>query len=128
MQRYYTPSAPKVFMYAIGVMLLFLLMAYLSRNLYRTHNPGSFNSARAVERKKAREDLQKASGEALKSAGWANEAKGIVRLPIDRAMEITVQQYQNPAGARSNLVERVRKANVPPPAAPAAPQQPSEFE
>lgn len=125
MPRYYTPSAPKVFMYAVGILLLFLVMAYFSRNLYRGNNPGSFNAARAIERKKAREDLQKTTAEALAKVGWADSNRGLVRLPINVAMDLTVRDYQNPASARSNLVERVRKANVP---APAAPQKPSEFE
>jgi hypothetical protein len=125
MPRYYTPSAPKVFFYAVGILILFLLLACLSRNLYLSHNPGSFNSARAAERKKARADLHKASVEAQTTAGWVDQAKGLVRLPIARAMELTVQAYQNPAAAHSNLVARVRQANVPP---PKAPEKPNAFE
>jgi hypothetical protein len=38
-----------------------------------------------------------------------------VRLPIADAMKIIERSWQNPAAARSNLLERVAKANPPPP-------------
>jgi len=54
-----------------------------------------------------------------------NKDKGIVRLPIQRAVELTLQEWQNPAAARSNLISRVDKATAVP---PKAPEKPNPFE
>jgi hypothetical protein len=54
-----------------------------------------------------------------------DKTKGFVRLPIDRAMELTVEEYKNPAAARTNLVARADKAGAP---APKPPEAPSKFE
>ena len=44
-------------------------------------------------------------------AGGGNRC--IVRIPIARAMQMTVEAYQNPAQARSNLIARAQKAAEP---------------
>jgi len=113
MSKYNTPSGFKVVTYGIAIFLAFLIMGYLVRRMQRLHDPGRVNSARAVERIKARENLATNSLEALTKAGWADQPKGLVRLPIDRAMELTVQAYQNPDAARSNWVARSQKAQQP---------------
>ena len=39
-----------------------------------------------------------------------------MRIPIDRAVELSLKLWQDPAAARSNLIARVEKATaVPPP-------------
>lgn len=124
MTNYYTPSGPKLTIYGIVILACFLVMAYLVRGMYEEHNPGPVNQARAEERAKARQELAASSSEALSKPAWADQARGLVRLPIERAMELTVQNY-NSGFARSNLTQRVEKATAP---LPAAPEQPSEFE
>ena len=47
-----------------------------------------------------------------------HKGKGIVRLPVQRAVELTLQEWQNPGAARSNLISRVEKATALPPAKP----------
>jgi hypothetical protein len=61
----------------------------------------------------------------LNQVAWIDQARGIVRLPIDTAMELTVQAWQNPAQARADLIEREKKATAP---APVTPAKPSAFE
>jgi hypothetical protein len=47
---------------------------------------------------------------------WQNQQMEIVRLPIQRAMELTVQEWQDPLAARSNLLQRAAIIlAVPPP-------------
>jgi hypothetical protein len=43
-----------------------------------------------------------------------------VRLPIETAMQLAAQQWQNPAAARADLIARAEKA-APLPKAPAKP-------
>ena len=61
----------------------------------------------------------------LNNPGWVDKQRGIVRLPIDTALQITVEEWQNPAQARADLLARSKKATAP---APVAPAQPSQFE
>jgi hypothetical protein len=88
-------------------------MFYVVRGMYRENNPGRVNSARAAERTKARQELNEKASAALQQGGVIDAAKGLVRLPIARAMEMTVQAYQDPAAAHSNLVARAQKAAAP---------------
>jgi hypothetical protein len=93
--------------------------------MYRYTHPAPITQNRIAERKKALAEIRSAEAESLNHYGWVDQAKGIVRLPIDRAMELMLQEYQNPAAARSNLVARADKASAPP---PKAPEQPSKYE
>ncbi len=61
----------------------------------------------------------------LNHAGWVDQQRGIVRLPIEDAMQIAVQDWKNPAQARSDLLSRQENASKP---APAAPAKPNPFE
>jgi hypothetical protein len=54
----------------------------------------------------------------LNSAGWIDRQRGIVRLPIDTAMQMAAQQWQNPSQARADLIARAQKATAPVPKAP----------
>jgi hypothetical protein len=57
----------------------------------------------------------------LNNAGWVDQGRGIVRLPIETAIQMTAQAWQNPASARADLIARAQKAAAPAPkAAPKA--------
>jgi hypothetical protein len=85
----------------------------------------AIDADRAEVRAKALADIRAAEDKALHQAGWIDENRGRLRLPIDLAMQITEREWQNPAAARSNLTARVEKAAGP---APPAPAKPSPFE
>ena len=61
----------------------------------------------------------------LNQVAWVDQARGIVRLPIDTAIQLTVQAWQDPAQARADLIAREKKATAP---APVVPPKPSAFE
>lgn len=87
--------------------------------------PPALTAERAALRAKNLAELRAAEKEASENYGWIDPSKGIVRLPLNRAVELTVAAWQNPAQARADLIERVEKATfVPPP----PPEKPSEFE
>jgi len=87
--------------------------------------PVDLTAERAAERAKNLAELRAAEKAVVDSYGWVDASKGVVQLPIQRAMELTVLAWQDPAQARADLNERVEKATyVPPP----PPEQPSEFE
>lgn len=102
----------------LGALGALLTMAILVGIMVRYTRPEDLNAKRAAERAKALAELNAQNEEALSTYGWADQAKGLVRLPIRRAMDLTVKQWQEPAAARSNLISRVEKASVPPPPPP----------
>jgi hypothetical protein len=61
----------------------------------------------------------------LNQVAWIDQARGIVRLPIDTAIQLTLQAWQDPAEARADLIAREKKATAP---APVTPPKPSAFE
>ncbi|HEY1663091.1 MAG TPA: hypothetical protein VGI03_11790 [Verrucomicrobiae bacterium] len=61
----------------------------------------------------------------LNHPGWVDKQRGIVRLPIDMALQMSVEQWQNPAQARAELLARSQKATAP---LPKVAPKPSIFE
>lgn len=115
----------KIAVYSVAVLGSFLIMAALVNIMQSKTSSAALGAERAEERRKNLITVRAESEQALKNYAWQDQAKGLVRLPVDRAMEITLQEWQNPQAARSNLIARVEKATAP---APKAPEKPSEFE
>jgi len=107
--------------WGLGILGTLLLMAGLVAALYRFALPEPIAAARALERAKFLADQKAAEAKALTEYAWQDPAKEIVRLPLPRALELTLQEWQNPAAARTNLIARVEKAMAVPPPPPAAP-------
>jgi hypothetical protein len=107
---------------ALGACLIFVALVWTTRQYTR---PAPLGADRKAERAKALAELRAAETEALNSAAWMDQPKGIVRLPIAEAMKLAEREWQNPAQARSNLIARVEKATALP---PKAPEKPSQFE
>ena len=101
----------------LGASLLVALLVVLMRHYLQTPPP---NAARAAVRAKTLADLRAAEHDAMTSAGWLDQGKGIVRLKVDDAV-MMVTQWRDPAIVRSNLLVRVDKANPPPPPPPKNP-------
>src|SRR3569833_3107033 len=99
---YNTPGAFKLTVYGIVILASFLVLFYLVRGMYRDNNPGPSNKARAEERMKTRIAITEKANADLAMTGWMDKAKGIARLPITRAMQMTVEGYKNPEAWHSN--------------------------
>ena len=113
---YNTPGGFKLTIYGIVIAMLFFALFYFTRNAYRhdyISRPGA--KERAAERLKARNEIREKTSVALNSGGVIDTNKGLMRIPIARAMEMTVKGYENQTGLRSNLVERAQKAAAPAP-------------
>jgi len=100
---------------------IFLIVAGLVWVMQYYTRPAPVNQARIAERQKYLAEIRAAEADALNHYGWVDPAKGLVRLPINRAMELLLEEWKNPAAAHSNMAARADKAYAPPPAAPAAP-------
>jgi len=112
---YNSPGAFKLTVYGVVIAACFFAMFYVVRSAYREYHPQPLNHARALERAKVRLDVTTKAISNLTTSGWVDQPKGIVRLPIDRAMKMTVEAYQNPEAAHSNLVERSKQSEKPAP-------------
>ena len=111
--------------YGLAVLGAFLIVGALVFAMQNYTKTEPLNANRAAERAKALGELRATEADAISSVAWIDQSKGLVRLRIEDAMKIVERNWQNPAAARSNLIERVEKATyVPPP----APPKPSAFE
>jgi hypothetical protein len=116
----------RVAAYTIAILGTFLVGAGLVWILNSIIRPEPVNTARTEERRKAQRELQAAATDQLTSYAFLDAGKGLVRLPVDRAMSLAVQKWQDPAAARTELLARFNRFNPPPP--PKQPEKPSEFE
>ncbi len=110
------------FVAVLGALLVVLALVAAMKHYTR---PAPLNQARVDERKKALAEIRAENERGLNTYEVTDAGKGLVRLRIDRAMELTVEAYKNPAAAHTELAARADKASAPP---PKAPEKPSQFE
>ena len=109
----------------VAIVATFLLMAFLVKQMADRLQPAPLGADRAAARAKDNADIRAAGSDALRNWGYVDQLKGVVRVPVEEAMKLTVQGYQKPADFRSNLVARVEKATAP---GPKPPEQKNEYE
>lgn len=100
------------FIGAVGTLLILGGLTWFI--LERTRPPG-VDVARAQLRAKTLAELRAENHAALTAYGWVDKTKGIVRLPIERAIALSLELGKDPAAARSNLLERLARATAKPP-------------
>jgi hypothetical protein len=80
----------------VGVVLLFALFGVIVVAVIGpTPRGDSYEQMRAQARAKKLKDAREEDSKALTSYAWIDKNKGTVRLPIDRAMELTVADLAN---------------------------------
>src|ERR1700687_94133 len=90
-----TQSAPP-FSTWVGVVLLFILFGAIVVAVIGPSPRGdTFEQTRAAGRGKKLKDARDEDAKALTTYAWVDKNKGTVRLPIDRAMELTVADLAN---------------------------------
>jgi len=98
----------------ISIVAAFLLMGFLVRQMVKLTRPPGVDVARAAARAKDNAEIRGAGVDAWRNWGLVDKEKGVVRMPIEEAMKVTVQGYKDPAGFRSNITMRLDKAFPPP--------------
>jgi hypothetical protein len=113
--------------YIIAALGTLLIVAVLVRVMIDYTRPAPPTEDRAQLRRKNLQDLRNANAEVLNTPNyvWQDQAKGVVRMPIKDAMELSLKLWQDRDAARSNLVARAEKAF---PVPPKVPEKPSPFE
>lgn len=116
-----TPErAPISFGAWLGVVLLFLFFGIFVLVLVAVAPHGdTYEAKRAEAREKKLNDARNAATQELNSYAWVDKGKGIARIPIDRAMQLTLSDLASKKPAPANPIET--PATAPAPAASPAP-------
>ena len=81
---------------AVGVLILVVMLVWLRDYFFRVRNDVVQEQVLSVPNPKLG-DLRAREAELFYSYGWVDQEKGIVRIPIERAMELTVQEARGQA-------------------------------
>jgi hypothetical protein len=119
-----TPPAPErapiSFGAWLGIVLLFLFFGIFVLVLVAaTPHGNNYEAKRAEAREKKLNDARNAATQELNSYAWVDKGKGIARIPIDRAMQLTLRDLASKKPAPANAIEA--PAQTPAPAASPAP-------
>ena len=116
-----TPErAPISFGAWLGIVLLFLFFGIFVLVLVSaTPHGNTYEAKRAEAREKKLNDARNAATRELTSYAWVDKGKGIARIPIDRAMQLTLRDLASKKPAPANPIEA--PAPTPAPAASPAP-------
>ena len=109
----------------VGFLLVCGLFAVLAVGVKWSQSVPEIDADRGAVRSQALADLRTAEDKALNTSAVIDAPRGIVRLPLEVAMKLAAQAWQNPAAARADLKARAEKAAA---ELPKAPEKPSAFE
>ena len=100
----------------LGIVCLFVLFGLIVLAVIGpSPRTGDYEETRAKKRMEKLKTLHEESQKELTTYAWVDKNKGVARIPIDRAMEVTV----------ADLAQK-KPAPAGPIATPAAPQQPAQ--
>ena len=103
--------APISFRAWLGVVLLFLFFGIFVLVLVAIAPHGNtYEAKRAEAREKKLNDARNAATQELNSYAWVDKGKGIARIPIDRAMELTLRDLASKKPAPANPIETPAQA------------------
>jgi hypothetical protein len=107
-----TPErAPISFGAWLGVVLLFLFFGLFVLVLVAIAPHGNnYEAKRAEAREKKLHDSRNAADQELNSYSWVDKGKAIARIPIDRAMELTLHDLASKKPAPANPIETPAQA------------------
>ena len=111
----------------LGIVCLFVLFGLIVLAVIGpSPRTSDYEETRAKKRMEKLKTLHEESQKELTTYAWVDKNKGVARIPIDRAMEVTVadlaQKNPAPAGPIATPAAQTAPAGASP--APAAPQQP----
>src|SRR6266481_2538970 len=115
-------QSPAPFSTWVGVVLLFALFGAIAVAIIGPAPRGdSYEKMRAEARAKKLKDARDEDAKALTMYSWVDKNKGTVRLPIERAMELTVADLANKTPASAYAIEAPESSAAPGGVAPASP-------
>lgn len=109
----------------LAVLASLLIVAFIVWAMRHYTTPPSLTAERAALRAKNLTELRAEETKAMTTYDWVDKTKGIVRLKVELAKQMTVAGGQDLAEFRKDLLAREAKATFVP---PKAPEKPSAFE
>ena len=117
----------------VGVVLLFVVFGLFVWVVIGASPRGdSYEAKRAIAREEKLKTLREEADKALTTYGWVDKTKGVARVPIDRAMELTLADLAtkkpapaNPIATPEPQASAAPAPNAPPPKAGAPSRQPA---
>lgn len=106
---------------AVGFLIGGIIFAVLAAGVKLSLNVPAVDTDRGAERSKALVEIRATEEKALITPAVIDAQRGIVRLPIERAMQLAARAWKDPAAARADLNARAEKAAAELPKAPAKP-------
>src|SRR5208283_2216653 len=103
---------------AIGFLIISGIFATLAVGLKLSLHTPAIDADRAAERSKTLAEIRVTEDKALNTAATLDAQRGVVRLPIEDAMKLAADRWQNPSTARADLNARAEKAAAELPKAP----------
>jgi len=110
-----TPDVNRASGAAVGFAIASGLFVVLMVVVKLSTCPPAIDADRAAAISQSLSEIHSNEVVSLDHAGWIDRPRGIVRLPIDTAMQLAAQAWQNPEQARADLINRSRKATAPAP-------------
>ena len=104
--------------YVVAIIGTFLVVALLVRLMQSYTQAPSISATRAAERMQIMTEFKALNAPLVENYDWQDQAKGFIRVPIERAKELVLEEWQNPEAARSNLMARAAIEFAPPPKVP----------
>jgi hypothetical protein len=115
-------QSPAPFSTWLGVVLLLLVFgAIVIAVIGLAPRSDTYEQKRALDRAKKLKDLRDDDAKALTSYAWIDKNKGTVRVPIERAMELTVAELANKKPTAAGPIATPPTAAAPGGAAAASP-------
>lgn len=107
-----------VAIYGVSFIGIFFILAGLIAIMRSYSQPPPPDSDYWALRSRNLSELNAQNKDMLQNYGWIDAGRGVARIPIAKAMELTVREWQNPAMGRSNLLARIDKMAPPTPVLP----------
>src|SRR5947209_14344348 len=105
----------------LGVVLLFLFFGiFVFVLVAATPHGNNYEQKRAEAREKKLNDARTAANKELNSYAWVDKGKGVARIPIDRAMQLTLRDLASKKPEAANPIATPAEAAAPA-ASPATP-------
>lgn len=120
-----TPDVNRASGAAAGFAIASILFVVLAVVVKLAATPPAIDADRAAQISSMLCQIRTNEVVSLDNAGWVDRSRGIVRLSITNAMQMTAQAWQNPNAARADLIARAQAAAAP---APKAPPKANPFE
>ena len=104
----------------LGVVLLFLFFGiFVFVLVAATPHGNNYEQKRAEARKKKLNEARNAATRELNSYGWVDKGKGVARIPIDRAMQLTLRDLASKKPEPANPIATPAEAAAPAASPPA---------